>query len=408
MKIAIIVRRLDGKGGTQRQALILARELISRGHGVKLYTLRLDNERCYPELSSELGISALDRVLSGFPRRWAAFLGRFSGFLQETYLAKRLSLLIAPETEILNPHDSVAYRAAYYFNKQKAKKKKYVPSVWVMNDAPAFAWTYDRIGAFEPVRHSFFRRLVMQILDWYDRRTFIADQDIVAVLDHFNQGLVRKYLGRGSVITRLGIDTGQFVFHPHTPPSGRRVRLLAVGIFFPHRCFEDIIEAVSLLRGRGYEASLTIVGNPKPSPGYAARLQKLVDERKLGAAVKFAGAVSEADLLRAYREQDAFVFSNCLQTWGHVPLEAMAMGIPAVVSKGAGVHEVLTDGETALLVSPRAPAEIAAAVERLLTDPVLYEKLVRQGSAFVRENLTWPKYADAMLELFEKALARRS
>ncbi len=415
MKIAIIVRRLDGKGGTQRQALILARELILRGHGVKLHTLRFNSERCYPELSSGLDITALDTVLTGFPKQWAKFLGRISGFLQETYLAKRLSLLISRDTELLNPHDSVAYRTAYYFKKQKAphqnkfgtgqaKSKKHVPSVWVMNDVPALRWTYERIGAFEPVQHSLSRRLIIRILDWYDRRKFIADQDVIAVLDHFNQGLVRKYLGRESVITRLGIDAGQFAFMPHEPPPAPRLKMLAIGIFFPHRRFEDAIEAVAILRGRGYDATLTIVGSPKSVPLYAERLQRLVRERGLDTFVAFAGEVSEADLIRAYREHDVFVFTNCLQTWGHVPLEAMATGIPAIVSRGAGVHEVLTDGETALLVSPRAPAEIAAAVERLLTDPVLYSKLVHQGSAFVREHMTWSGYAESMLALFERSL----
>ncbi|MBI2055482.1 MAG: glycosyltransferase family 4 protein [Candidatus Sungbacteria bacterium] len=414
MNIAIIVRRLDGKGGTQRQALILAHELLKRAHQVRLYTLRFSQERCYPELSSGLSITSFDHVNTNREKRLADMLGRFSGFLQETYLAKRLARLIAPDTEMLNPHDSVAYRAAYYFKRRHPG----VPSVWAMNDVPAFAWTYDRIGAFEPVRHSLIRRIIMRILDWYDCRKFIAGQDIIAVLDRFNQGLVRKYLKRESVITRLGIDAGQFSFVPHEPPSLRRslgegepallqLKLLAIGIFFPHRRFEDAVEALAILRKRGHAATLTIIGSPKPAPAYRERLERLVTEQGLGAVVTFAGEVSEADLIRAYREHDVFVFTNDLQTWGHVPLEAMATGIPAIVSRGAGVHEVLTDGGTALIVNPKAPAEIAAAAERLMDDPALYRKLVTQGSRFVRENITWEGYAEAMLALFHQASAKR-
>lgn len=403
MNIAIIVRRLDGKGGTQRQALILARELISRGHGVKLYTLRFNSERCYPELSSNLDIFPLDRMLAGFPRRWAGFLGRFSGFFQETYLAKRLSLLIALDTELLNPHDSVAYRAAHYFKRRHPG----IHSVWAMNDVPAFAWTYARIGTFEPVHHLLVRRIIMRLLDWYDQRTFIKSQDIIAVLDHFNQGLAHKYLHRESSITRLGIDAGQFSFVPHAPPSAPRLKLLAIGIFFPHRRFEDAIETVTILRSRGCDASLTVIGSPKPAPAYAERLRKLAAERGIASHVDFTGEVSEAELIRAYREHDVFVFTNYLQTWGHVPLEAMATGIPAIVSRGAGVHEVLTDGETALLVDPKSPGAIADAAERLLKDPALYRKLVEQGRKFVEERITWGGYAEAMLDLFRHALELR-
>ncbi len=399
MRIAIIVRRLDGKGGTQRQALILARELVARGHGVKLYTLRFNAERCYPELSSDLDITALEGTPSGFPRRWASFLGWFSGFLQETYLAKRLSHLVTEDTELLNPHDSVAYRAAYYFKRCHPS----VPSVWAMNDVPALRWTYDRISTFEPVRHSLFRRLIIRILDWYDRRRFIADQDVIAVLDRFNQLLVRKYLGRESSITRLGIDAVEFAFVPHAPPAGRALKLLAVGIFFPHRRFEDAIEAIAILRSRGCDASLTIIGSTRPAPRYAERLRRLVAERGISSHVVFAGEVSEADLIRAYHEHDAFLFTNYLQTWGHVPLEAMATGIPAIVSRGAGVHEVLTEGETALLVDPKSPGQIAAAAERLFKDPALYRKLVGQGREFVEERIIWGGYAGAMEALFQNA-----
>ncbi|MBI2055593.1 MAG: glycosyltransferase family 4 protein [Candidatus Sungbacteria bacterium] len=408
MKIAIIVRRLDGKGGTQRQALILARELIVRGHKLKLYTLRFDRERCYPDLLQDLSVMALAGNMMPSEEKLALFLKRVSGFLHETYLAKCLARRIDRDIDVLNPHDSVAYRVAHYFR----KIVKPVPSVWAMNDVPAFRWTYDRISAFEPVRISALRRLWMRFLDWYDRKRFIADQDIIAVLDHFNEGLVRKYLGRESVITRLGIDAGQFSFVPHALPAGGQgrpvaLKMLAIGIFFPHRRFEDAIEAIAILRNRGRDASLTIIGSLKPSPAYAERLEKLVAERGIGSYVTFAGEVSETDLIRAYREHDVFVFTNYLQTWGHVPLEAMATGIPAIVSRGAGVHEVLADGETAFLVDPKSPNQIADAAERLMDDPALYRKLVEQGSRFVRESITWSGYAEAMLALFQQVSASR-
>ena len=57
-------------------------------------------------------------------------------------------------------------------------------------------------------------------------------------------------------------------------------------------------------------------------------------------------------------------------------------------------------------MNPKAPEEIAAAVERLINNPELYLKLSRNGRSFVEKNITWERYAKEMLEIFEKELDR--
>ncbi|MDZ4260263.1 MAG: hypothetical protein U1A25_01235, partial [Candidatus Sungbacteria bacterium] len=69
-----------------------------------------------------------------------------------------------------------------------------------------------------------------------------------------------------------------------------------------------------------------------------------------------------------------------------------ASGCPVIVSKTAGASEVLTDGENALLVPPK--------------NPDLYEQLSRKGRLFVEQNISWRKYTEYMLKVFEEVIKR--
>ena len=117
MKIAIIIRRLNVKGGAQRQALCLARELQKIGHRVKVYTFIFSKGDCYSDLLENLKVVCL----SDYKTRSNYFINLFF----ENKNSKKLAFLIDKDTEILNPHDQVSYKVATYFKKRiKPKSPK--------------------------------------------------------------------------------------------------------------------------------------------------------------------------------------------------------------------------------------------------------------------------------------------
>ncbi len=87
-----------------------------------------------------------------------------------------------------------------------------------------------------------------------------------------------------------------------------------------------------------------------------------------------------------FHSSDAFVLptNNDVSSW--VALEAMATGIPVVITPQGGITDIVCDGETGLLIPPRDPAAIADAVNRLHTSPALRYKLTVQGRAHVETN----------------------
>ena len=112
-------------------------------------------------------------------------------------------------------------------------------------------------------------------------------------------------------------------------------------------------------------------------------------------------AVSDADLVAHFAAADAFVFANQRQTWGLAPLEAIAAGTAVVVSRGAGVHEVLDGHQGVQLVDPQSPQQIAGALQRIKDDPAAYD--VSETRAWTRKQFSAEAYARRMLELFETA-----
>jgi glycosyltransferase involved in cell wall biosynthesis len=170
-----------------------------------------------------------------------------------------------------------------------------------------------------------------------------------------------------------------------------------MAILYPHRRFEDLIEASALMDGD--PAQTLIVGSDHGDPGYADRLERLIQECGLGSTVRLTrSGVSEEDLRLHYAAADVFVFPNQRQTWGLAPLEALAARTPAVVSRGAGVHEVLEGRPGVVVVAPEDPPALAAALARLRDHGTPRE--LEETRAWIRAAFGGRRYAEQLAGLF--------
>ena len=157
----------------------------------------------------------------------------------------------------------------------------------------------------------------------------------------------------------------------------------------------------------GRDAILVVVGSSRVAPEYLVQLHREAEALGIAPHVKFIShSVSEEERRDLYYACDVFAWPNEAQSWGLAPLEAMVCGKPVIVSIGAGVHEVLRDGEhiISLLVPPRRPELLAKALARLMDDAALRERISFQGAAFARGRFTWRELGSQMLALFEQVL----
>ena len=102
---------------------------------------------------------------------------------------------------------------------------------------------------------------------------------------------------------------------------------------------------------------------------------------------------------------DAFVMSSLWEGLGLVFLEAMATGLPVVGSRVSAIPEVVTDGETGLLVDPADPAALAAGIERMLSDEELRNALGEAGPAIVNERFTLDRMVEETLAVYAEVLS---
>jgi glycosyltransferase involved in cell wall biosynthesis len=186
---------------------------------------------------------------------------------------------------------------------------------------------------------------------------------------------------RAKIRNRFGFSEGEFV-------------LLWLGIFMPHRHLEDAIEAVARSTSNGLKVRLLLAGSDRSYPDYLRLLKQLALNRGLKDQVIFSGKVADEEIRDFYAACDAFLFPNDKQTWGLVVLEAMACGCLTIVSTGAGVHEVLTDGEDSILFPPRDTAALTQRIAWLVDSAQERTRIARNGMKLVSESYNWERFAD--------------
>jgi phosphatidylinositol alpha-1,6-mannosyltransferase len=154
--------------------------------------------------------------------------------------------------------------------------------------------------------------------------------------------------------------------------------LLSVCRLIPEKGIDVVLEALSVLAGRGLRPQYIVIGDG-PDRG---RLQGLVDKLGLSGQVEFWGQVQDHILEQAYAQATAFVLmsrpGDRVEGLGLVLLEAQARGIPVVTSRSMGIPEAV--GDAAVLIDEfTSPDRVADAIAMVLSDPVRRSELARRG-----------------------------
>ena len=128
-----------------------------------------------------------------------------------------------------------------------------------------------------------------------------------------------------------------------------------------------------------------------------AALEALAGSLGLGERVRFLGHV--ADVTAVYRAADVVVQASRNEGFGLSVAEASLFARPVVASRVGGIPEVVTDGETGVLVPPEDPDALAAALDRVLADPALRERLGRAAAARVEREFDLGRVAERFMAL---------
>jgi glycosyltransferase involved in cell wall biosynthesis len=201
-----------------------------------------------------------------------------------------------------------------------------------------------------------------------------------------------------------GIDPSQFsALQPHSR-NGEPPVILSVASLVEKKGLQDLLAAADLLRQRGCSFQLEVIGDGPLRRVLEARVAELGLEDR----VRLRGVESYEEVCRAYQRASVFALPCVVATDGdrdgipNVLLEAMASGVPVVATQVSGIPELIESERDGLLVEPNRPGMLADALERLLTQPELCERLARAARARIETSFSIDQSSRRMLALFRQ------
>jgi glycosyltransferase involved in cell wall biosynthesis len=225
----------------------------------------------------------------------------------------------------------------------------------------------------------------LETLTWVYMHWFYSQMDLIYVnSEHYR----RCWIDRGIPAEKIkifprGLDTS--LFHPARRTGDFRERfgarngepvLLYVGRISKEKDLDVLAAAYRKVRERHPSTRLAFVGD-------GPYLKELRDS--LPEAV-FTGYLSGGDLAKAFASADIFVFPSTTDTFGNVVLEAMASGLPAIVSDTGGPRELVKNGVTGYVTRSLDVDDFTTATERLVADAGLRETMRKNARAAVQDR----------------------
>jgi colanic acid/amylovoran biosynthesis glycosyltransferase len=180
-------------------------------------------------------------------------------------------------------------------------------------------------------------------------------------------------------VVRHGIRLSRF---GRAPEGEGPLRILSVGTLHPHKGFAQLLDALERLADEGCDFRCTIVGGGP----LEADLRRRAARAGLTGRVTLTGALTQADVVQHFARSSVFVLMAQPEWhWGvpNVIVEALAAGNAVVTTRFGSVEELIQDGVTGLLVPPRDPPALAAAIRRLEADEALGRRLAAAGREIV-------------------------
>jgi glycosyltransferase involved in cell wall biosynthesis len=252
--------------------------------------------------------------------------------------------------------------------------------------------------------------LAMQAIE--ERCMREADR-VVTLAEVMKDHIVARGIDSGRVtVVPNSVDPERFHPVPRDEALRRRLGLDHVGCVLgyvssirPLERIEDLLRATAILRDRGLDVGVLVVGDGNS----LHRVRQCARELGLGDRAVLPGSVPHDEVLQYYAQIDVFVVPRGGDRVSGLvtplkPFEAMATGLPVVVADVPALREIVKPGETGLTFRPDDPSSIADAVEPLVGDPSARTALGQAGREWVLAERTWAHAGRRYRDLYDGLL----
>jgi glycosyltransferase involved in cell wall biosynthesis len=248
------------------------------------------------------------------------------------------------------------------------------------------------------------RKGLKQLYDTAWGYKLLRDASRVIAVTEIEAGQYRSVGISGGKVDVLpnGIDLAEFDNLPEKGEFRRKYGLgsdqkiiLYLGRIHKIKGLDLLTMAFSEVLKKLNDARLVIVG---PDDGYLPTLKKLVADLKISDKVLFVGPLYGRGKVEVYVDTDVYVLPSSYEIFGITVLEAMACGVPVIVSEHCGIAEVI-DGQAGLAV-PQDEEHLQNALLRMLHDDGIRQQFGANGKALVREKFNWEKITERMESVY--------
>ena len=190
-------------------------------------------------------------------------------------------------------------------------------------------------------------------------------------------------------------------------PETKKI-LLAVGRNHPKKGYVDLVKSLEFLNQKSNEYVLIIVGKHTGELKEAAR--SIGQDKNFFPINEISSKDSRSivsfpsgELIELYHAADYFIMPSYIETFGNVKLEAMAAGLPVIVTDTPGTSESVVNRRNGMVVPAHSPAEIAQAVRLLGQEKNMREELIKNGRNFAQSQ-DWKIVAGRYVKMYEGIL----
>ena len=358
----------------------LCKGLAKRGHQVSLYTTNADGNKT---LDVSLGVSTLEEDVEVFyyPAQKTIF-GNVLSYPMVRALKHRV-----PNVDLVLIHSLYQFTstvAAHYCRKFR------VPYVLrphgILDTTPAhrrrwlLKWAYIQL---------------------FEKRNF----DCAAAIQYssrMEEEMARHFMTVKSpnLLIPEGISLEPFAklplrgsFRAKYPEMTGKSLILHLGRLHQKKGLDLLIEAFSRVAGRRNDAHLVLAGSGDSD--YVMRIAQMLRDRGVFDRATITGQLDDDEKFAVLRDADVFVLPSYGENFGISVVEAMACGLPVVISDKVGIWREIAEAEAGIVTTCQSE-KIADAIERLLDDPGLRMALGRHGKTLVGAQFSVDRMAERM------------
>jgi glycosyltransferase involved in cell wall biosynthesis len=276
-----------------------------------------------------------------------------------------------------------------------------------VNGGIPFPKGFQAIAAQEFAYLNFFRTLGRWIVPGYAQTYRHADR-ILAGSTHTQNWIQTMFgLTRDRIVpfAENGLEDHFFASQPRTLKTNQ-LNLLFVGRLVPYKAADIAIEAISRLTpSQQQQVSLTIVGDGSQR----SALEQQVAALGLKDRIQFVGWVAQSQTRHYYQQADVFCFPSIREFGGAVVLEAMAAGLPCIVTDYGGIGEYVTP-EMGFKIEPRSRAflveGVTQSIQAFLDRPEQYESM-SQAALAQAEQFRWTQKAAQLVAQYQSLIEQK-